>query len=475
MYRPPQRIRHNLPGPTWPTKSQAEVSTLFSPIKLGKTSASGRSWVPAMVPWRATASGEVTQDVLDWYQRFAKGKPAVMVVEATGVGDIPSGPLLRINRDECIEGLSQIASVVREASGGETKLLIQLIDFLPIKRRVTAEKFLTRYLKWTHSHQQRIEPYLVSGETAKELLLRMPELCDVVLTKRELEDMRYGYRQRVTDVDDSYVRELPVRLPELFAQAAKRAVAAGFDGVEVHAAHAYTLASFLSGENSRTDGYGSHRNGRLKLPLAVLEAVRKACDKAIVGIRMLAEEKIRNGIALDDAKFYAEHFAKAGADYISLSTGGKFEDAKQPKVGRAAYPYTGPSGYECMPSVFSDEKGPFGRNLVAMAEIRKHLRARGLSIPTVASGGLCDFQQMEQLLTAGHADFVASARQTLADPDWFQKMKRGLGDTIRRCDFTNYCEALDQKHEKVTCKKWDRLADSVVPVDKLTGRKLTAP
>ena len=53
-------------------------------------------------------------------------------------------------------------------------------------------------------------------------------------------------------------------------------------------------------------------------------------------------------------------------DYISLSRGGKFDDAKQPAVGQVAYPYTGPSGYECMPSVISDPFGPFGRNLEAI-------------------------------------------------------------------------------------------------------------
>ena len=52
---------------------------------------------------------------------------------------------------------------------------------------------------------------------------------------------------------------------------------------------------------------------------------------------------------------------------------------------------------------------------------------------------------------------MASARQSLADPDWFLKMLHGQGDAIRRCEFTNYCEALDQKHKAVTCKLWDRI------------------
>ena len=61
-----------------------------------------RTWVPAMVPWRATEEGFVTQNILDWYGRFAEGRPGAIVVEATGVRDIPSGPLLRIGHDRFI-------------------------------------------------------------------------------------------------------------------------------------------------------------------------------------------------------------------------------------------------------------------------------------------------------------------------------------------------------------------------------------
>ena len=72
--------------------------------------------MPAMVPWRATDEGFVTPENLDWYRRFAQGKPGVLVVEATGVRDIPSGPLLRIGDDRFIPGLQQLVEVVREAS-----------------------------------------------------------------------------------------------------------------------------------------------------------------------------------------------------------------------------------------------------------------------------------------------------------------------------------------------------------------------
>jgi dimethylglycine catabolism A len=145
-------------------------------------------------------------------------------------------------------------------------------------------------------------------------------------------------------------------------------------------------------------------------------------------------------------------------DFLSLSRGGKFEDAKQPKVGWAAYPYTGPSGWECMPTVLGDEFGPFGRNVEPAARIRAAVRDAGCSTPVVVAGGIHGFEQAERILTSGAADVIAAARQSLADPDWFLKMRLGRGGDIRHCVFTNYCEGLDQMHKQVTCKLWDREA-----------------
>ncbi len=99
-----------------------------------------------MVPWRATADGLVTDAVVDWYERFAQGQPGALVVEATGVRDIPSGPLLRAGDDRFVPGLARIADGARRASGGRTRLFVQLIDFLPIRRRPPRDAYLSRYL-----------------------------------------------------------------------------------------------------------------------------------------------------------------------------------------------------------------------------------------------------------------------------------------------------------------------------------------
>ena len=419
----------------------------------------------------------VTPEVLSWYERFASGQPGALVVEATGIRDIPSGPLLRIGHDRFLPGLRQLAETVDKASRGRTRLLIQLIDFLTIRRRPDPGKFFRRYLTITERHRRILG--IESDEHVRNELANLSEAdLEGVLSNRELEDLRFGYRERVTDLHLPHIERLPQVLPELFADAANRAREAGFDGVELHYAHAYTMASFLSARNDRPDGYGGPREHRIKLPLEVLESVRsRVGSEFVVGCRLLADECIEGGSTLQDAEYFGVALAHAGTNFLSLSRGGKFDDAQQPQIGWAAYPYTGPSGHECMPTAISDQKGPFGRNVEATARVRQAVRRAGLETPVVVAGGIGTFGQAEAILQERQADIVAAARQTLADPDWFLKMHLGHGDEIRRCIYSNYCEGLDQKHKQVTCQLWDReqLEDSHLQRSSDGKRRLTAP
>lgn len=458
MWKPPERIVHKPTAGRWPKAEEAASSRLFSRLDAGRLALDQRTWIPAMVPWRATEDGHVTRDVIDWYRRFAEGMPGAIVLEATGIRDVPSGPLLRAGHDRYIEGLARVVAAVREASGGRTRVFIQLIDFLSIRRRPVREKFIERFLTITDAHREALMmPGAPDDAVRERLAAASVEELESILTSREFESLSHGFRERVTDIEQPHIAELPEVLPHLFADAAKRAEAAGFDGVELHYAHAYTMASFLSARNTRGDGYGATLEGRVRLPLEVFHAVRGAVsDPFVVGCRMLSEECIEGGTGLSDALYFAEEFGRAGMDFISLSRGGKFEDAKQPKVGQAAYPYTGRSGYECMPQFISDEAGPFGRNFGPARSIRTHLREGKIETPIIVAGGIHNFEQAEQALADGDGDVVGLARQAMADPDWFEKVRTGHGQAVRLCEYTNYCEGLDQKHKMVTCQLWDR-------------------
>src|SRR4030095_624178 len=117
--------------------------------------------------------------------------------------------------------------------------------------------------------------------------------------------------------------------------------------------------SFGSRRSARTDGYGGSRENRIRLPLEALAAVRaRVGADYVVGIRDLGDEGVEGGRDLDDAICCGVRFAEAGVDYLSVSKGGRFEDAKQPKIGEAVYPYTGASGLEGMPTAFPDAPRP---------------------------------------------------------------------------------------------------------------------
>lgn len=486
MWTPPERIKHQLPEEKWPSQTQAAAAQLFTPLHYQALILKQRTWVPAMVPWRATSEGEVSSAVLNWYGRFAQGQPGAIVVEATGVRDVPSGPLLRIGHDRYLDGLKSLTDRVKEESEGQTKIYIQLIDFLSIRRRPPSDKYFLRFLSLTESHRYRLSEYTeettwlnASDESIRQFLRSGDHsLWEAVLNKRELRDLQYGQREEVNDLHLAHIRDLPHRLPELFAQAAVRAKKSGFDGVELHCAHAYTLASFLSKTNMRDDGYGSNFEGRIRLPLEVYEATRVSVGQDFaLGARILVDEVIDGGSRIDTTVRYAQRLAQAGMDFISTSKGGRFEDALQPKVGQAAYPYTGQSGYECMPTVYSDLKGPFGRNLDLMKQVREGVRSVDCETPIIIAGGINTFSLAEQSLQNEVGDVIGVARGSLADPDLWRKVRLGRGDEVRRCAYTNYCEALDAKHKQVTCRLWDRsnLDQPLVNLADDRRRRLEAP
>ena len=270
------------------------------------------------------------------------GQPGALVVEATGVRDIPSGPLLRIGHDRFIPGLRKLVETVREASGGRTRLLIQIIDFLSVKRRPEKAKFFDRFLKLEFRHKYALaeafedESWLGKDEAELRAFLKdaPEEILERVLDERELESLRFGYRERVTDMDLPHIRELPQVLPGIFSAAAVRAREAGFDGVELHYAHAYTMASFLSARNNRPDGYGGSRENRARLPLEVYTRVRERVgDDWVVGVRFLGDEVIAGGNQIEDATYFGVEFARAGFDYLQSQRAASLKTRRSRKSG----------------------------------------------------------------------------------------------------------------------------------------------
>ncbi len=400
---------------------------LFQPMRVGAMTVPNRIWLPAMVTWLADESGQVTPEVVDRYVRYAKGGVGTIILEAMGVRDVASGPLLRIGHDRFVPGLRDLAERIHATA--DVRVLPQIIDFLKIARRDPARSLA------------RLEARYPGCSTWSEAQLQE------TLTPREWRDHAWGYRQQIEDLGLDEIRAIP----GTFAAAARRAREAGFDGVELHFAHAYTLASFLSATNARHDDYGGSLEGRARLPLEVIAAVRAEVGADFtVGCRMLGSDDVPGGSTVEDAAWFAARFAEAGLDFVSVSRGGRFEDARRPPVGHAAYPYTGPSGEACMPG----PSAPEGVNLSLARAIRAAVRAAGQTTPIVGAGRINTFETAERALLTGDCDLVGMARGLLADPDWPRKTLAGNDATVARCRYTNVCEALDRKHLPVRCQLW---------------------
>jgi 2,4-dienoyl-CoA reductase-like NADH-dependent reductase (Old Yellow Enzyme family) len=427
--------------------SARAASRLFAPHPIGRAGRvlPNRIWLPAMVTWRGTEDGFVTDSLRAIYRRYVQGGAGMVVLEATGVREVRSGPLLRLSHDRFVPGLTALRAEL--GTLGPSLVVPQIIDFLKIARRKPTREF-------------------VLGEVARG---RLPEAA-LAVSDAEFEadlgrwlpdprarrDFRCGYRQTIEDLDLAEIRALP----GAFAAAARRARACGFDGVELHFAHAYTLASFLSVTNGRRDAYGGSLENRLRLPLEVIAAVREEAGRDfLVGCRFLGSEDILGedgriqGNTLEDAQAIGIALARAGLDFLSISRGGKFEDARQPPVGEAMYPYTGHSGSTCIPRRKGD---PPGVNVHLATGVRRAVRAAGFAIPVVASGRISTFEQAESILRDERADLVGMARALLADPDLPRKWRAGLDREQRACVFCPYCEDEDQHHRTVTCTLWPK-------------------
>ena len=406
-------------------------SLLFSRYRFPHLELPNRIWLPAMVTWLGTEEGTVTEDIRQRYLRYALGEPGMIVMEATGIHEVSSGPLLRVSHNRFIPGLRRLVDQVHQVS--PSKVSIQIIHFLRVATRNP-----TRYLARLAAQ----DPKKYAGmESLSESDLEQR------LSPRQWREYSHGYRQLVEDLNRDEVQALP----SLFAAAAGRVRQAGFDAVELHFAHAYTMASFLSRNNGRQDEYGGQSlENRARLPLEIIRAVRREVgDDFTVGCRFLGREDIAGGSELEDACYFAVRFAEAGLDFLSMSRGGKFEDAKQPKVGQAVYPYTGYSGQMCMPP----GEYPAAYNHPLARTIKISLQGAGYATPLVTCGRIQTYELAESILQKGEADMIGMARQLLADPDWPKKIRDGRGRVVY-CDYRNVCEALDRNHLPVRCKLW---------------------
>ncbi len=195
-----------------------------------------------------------------------------------------------------------------------------------------------------------------------------------------------------------------------WANAARNAVKAGFDVIEIHAAHGYLLASFLSPvSNTRNDEYGGDRSGRMRLPLEIAEAVRREMPTSMpLFLRVSSVDGTQEGWNMDDTVVFARELKARGVDVIDCSSGGIAGAATAAQVTRAL-------GFQV----------PFAERV-----------RNEVGIPTMAVGIILEAQQAEAILDKGQADLIAVGRQSQFNPNIAHHWAHDLGINTRFEDWT---------------------------------------
>ncbi len=346
------------------------MSQLFSPFKLGPVTLPNRIVVAPMCQYSAVDGTPGDWHVQHWMQLGMSGAGLVMV-EATGVEPIGriSHACLGIYSDENETAIARILAAARKVSPDGTKYGIQIAH---------AGRKGSTHVPWKGGK------WLASGENPWQTAA--PSAVPFSDGGPPPAALDAAGMKRVTDA---------------FCQAAKRALRAGFEVIELHSAHGYLLHEFVSPlSNLRTDTYGGTPENRLRFPMEVARAVREVVPRtAVLGARITGTDWADGGLTADDAVAHAAALKAAGFDYVCVTGGGVVPNMKIA---------LGP-GYQV----------PFA------AKVRAET-----GIATRAVGLIAEPAQAEEIIASGKADMVALARAFLDDPRWPWHAAEKLGASV---------------------------------------------
>ena len=381
---------------------------LLAPGRIGSLQLRNRIIMAPMGSNFAEADGHCGERIQAYYETRARGGAGLLIMGVCSVA-FPAGTAepfqVGVSSDEFLPGLSRLAERVHQHGA---KIAMQLQHAGKTSVRDMAEG---RQL-WVPS----VPPVLQSDMMA-------------ALTPEELNNFVSSMKRRaegspIRVMDDADIAQMI----DWFAMAADRAKRAGFDGVEIHAAHGYIIAGFLSSYyNQREDDYGGSLENRARLLLDIIAAVRaKVGDEFAVWLRLDAQElHTPNGISLQDAQAVARMAEAAGVDAVSVSASARIISGvvftEAPLVQK-------PDGF-----------------LEWTAAIK-----RSVNLPVIAVGRI-EPQSGEAALKRGDCDFIAMARKLLADPELPNKLINGQENTIRPCIYCYVCVSQIFINERVKC------------------------
>ena len=327
------------------------MKILNKSLKIKDMELKNRLVMPPMAT-EQSEDGVVTQRLLDYYDEKTKGGYIGLVITEHAFirqdGKAGKGQL-SISRDSDVEGLKKLVDVIHNNG---SKVIAQM------------------------NHAGSATNPELSGYKGKS--------ASAVVNPR-FPGEEYGIPEEMSTEDI-------VGIVQAFADAARRAKAAGFDGVEIHSAHGYLLNQFYSPlTNKRTDAYGGDVEGRVRIHLDIIKAVREAVgDDMIVALRLGASDYMEGGNTVEDGAKAVVLFESAGLDLIDISGG--FNGFRREDTKAAGY---------------------FGDAAQAVKA--------SVSIPVILTGGVRDAQSADQLLVEGKADLIGVGRAIYKDSDWAKK------------------------------------------------------
>lgn len=365
------------------SKSKPAFERLMQPGRIGNMTLRNRIIMPPMGTEFATAEGYFTQRMKDYYAARAKGGVAMVIVEIACI-DSPAGKGLLgqvgIDDDRYLPGLSGLAQAIK-AHGARAAIQLHHAGRSAIRA----------------AGVQSVAPSAIAPpgyETPREL---SPD-----------------------DIN---------RLIDCYALAAERARKAGFDGVEIHGAHLYLIAQFLSSAwNRRRDLFGGSLENRARFLLEIVRQCRKKVGQAYpLWVRMNGVEVgVDNGITLEESQQVAHWAEQAGADAVHVSAWGE-----------------GPGLYKYAIVPMTE---PEGLLIPLAAGIKK-----SVGIPVIAVGRITP-ALAEETLKQGSADFISMGRALIVDPELPRKIASGDMGDIRPCLSCNYCTDLRNIEYGIRCQ-----------------------
>ena len=381
---------------------------LLAPGRIGPLHLRNRIIMAPMGSNFAEADGHCGERIQAYYEARAEGGAGLLIMGVCAIA-FPAGTAepyqVGISSDDFIPGLSRLAERVHK-HGAKIAMQLQHAGKNAIRDMAAGRPL------WVPSIPPASSSDMMQALTPEEL-------ASFVSAVR---GRKGGIEMRVMDRDDI------AQMIEWFAAAAERAQRAGFDGVEIHAAHNYIIAGFLSAYyNRRDDAYGGSLQNRARLLLEVLAAVRERVGAGFgVWLRLDAEELLTpGGITLDDAKAVARLAEIAGADAVSVS----------------AYAAT-TSGVAFTEAPLVQKPGAFLEWTAAIKQC--------VSIPVIAVGRI-EPEVGESAIAAHQCDFIAMGRKLLADPQLPNKLASGQQPAIRPCIYCYVCVSQIFINERVKC------------------------